>query len=274
MKIKCTYCRAFINDYDEVCPNCGGHNDNLKRNANNVPQTIEELKQWYVDHNLPNYYTTRFFIGENYLYPKAFGIYKDEQTGNFIVYKNKDTGERSIRYEGKDEAYAVNELYMKLKEEILHQKENNLHSGSTQIKSKKIVLSLGKILALCFFVQLLFGLIGFLIFTSTKSNGYYKYNDTYYYYQSGSWYKYSDYGGWHSATPPDELKSNSSDYYDSYSYSSDYDIDDFSDSDYYRPPSSSSSSSDSSYSSDWDSSSSWDSGSSWDSSSTDWSSDW
>lgn len=34
-----------------------------------------------------------------------------------------------------DEAYAVNELYMKLKEEILHQKENNLHSAP---KKKKI----------------------------------------------------------------------------------------------------------------------------------------
>lgn len=273
MKIKCTYCRAFINDYDEVCPNCGGHNDNLKRNANHVPQTIDELKQWYKDHNLPNYYTTRFFIGENYLYPKAFGIYKDEQTGNFIVYKNKDTGERAIRYEGRDEAYAVNELYMKLKEEILHQKENNLRFSGSHANQKKVVCSLGKIFALCALSQLVLWVVLFIAFSSTRSNGYYLYDDTYYYYQSGSWYKYSDYGGWSTTTAPDDLKSNSSDYYESSSYSSNYDIDSFADSDYYKPPSSSSSSS-SSYSSDWDSSSSWDSDSSWDSSSTDWSSDW
>lgn len=272
MKIKCTYCRAFINDYDEVCPKCGGHNDNLKRNANHVPQTIDELKQWYKDHNLPNYYTTRFFIGENYLYPKAFGIYKDDQTGNFIVYKNKDTGERAIRYEGKDEAYAVNELYMKLKEEILHQKENNLGSKSANANVRKIALSLTKIFACFIFVQLLFGIFLFVIFSSSKSRGYYLYDDTYYYYQSGSWYSYSATGGWSSTTPPKELKSNSSDYFESYGYSSDYDIDDFEDSGYYKEPSSSSSSSSSD--SDWDSSSSWDSGSSWDSSSTDWSSDW
>ena len=66
MKIKCTYCRAEINDYDEKCPNCGGQNHNLKRVGNEVPQTIEELKQWYQDMNLPPEEVTRFFIGKLY----------------------------------------------------------------------------------------------------------------------------------------------------------------------------------------------------------------
>lgn len=54
---------------------------------------------------------------------KAFGIYQDGD--QFIVYKNKANGERAIRYQGTDEAYAVNELYLKLKSEILNQKANN-----------------------------------------------------------------------------------------------------------------------------------------------------
>ena len=83
-------------------------------------KTIEELKQWYVDHNLPDENITRFFIGKNYTEKRAFGIYKDEQTGNVVVYKNKDDGTRAIRYEGKDEAYGVNELYIRLKEEIIN----------------------------------------------------------------------------------------------------------------------------------------------------------
>ncbi len=90
--------------------------------ATSLPQTIEELKQWYKDRNLPDENTTRFFIGKNYTGPKAFGIYKDEETGNFIVYKNKEDGSRAIRYEGNDEAFAVNELFQKLKEEIRKRK--------------------------------------------------------------------------------------------------------------------------------------------------------
>ena len=58
----------------------------------------------------------RFFIGINYKKPKAFGIYQDGD--QFIVYKNKANGERAIRYQGTDETYAVNELYLKLKSEI------------------------------------------------------------------------------------------------------------------------------------------------------------
>ena len=122
MKVKCEYCNGYIDESEEKCPTCGAPNKNFKRVANHTPTTIQELAQWYEDHDLPPYEVTRFFIGINNTEAKAFGIYKDESTGKFVVYKNKDTGERKIRYEGKDEKYAVNELYMKLKEEILNQK--------------------------------------------------------------------------------------------------------------------------------------------------------
>ena len=89
------------------------------------PKTIEELKQWYVDRNLPAENVTRFFIGKDYKGAKAFGIYEDEETGKYIVYKNKADGSRNIRYEGTNEEYAVNELYKKLKSEIYNQKNNN-----------------------------------------------------------------------------------------------------------------------------------------------------
>lgn len=54
MKIKCEYCGAFISDTYEKCPNCGGVNIHLVRNSNQAPHTIEELKQWYKDRNLPS----------------------------------------------------------------------------------------------------------------------------------------------------------------------------------------------------------------------------
>ena len=64
----------------------------------------------------------RTFIGEDYKGAKAFGIYKDETDGTFVVYKNKEDGTRAVRYKGSDEAYAVNELYQKMKERVAVQK--------------------------------------------------------------------------------------------------------------------------------------------------------
>ena len=90
MKIKCDWCGSWINDFDQVCPNCGGVNNNYNRHANGVPQTIEELKAWAKEMNLP-LEDMRTFIGEDYKGAKAFGIYKDETDGTFVVYKNKRT---------------------------------------------------------------------------------------------------------------------------------------------------------------------------------------
>ena len=123
MEIKCEYCGSIIKETDEKCPYCGATNQAVKRSADNTPKTIAQLKQWYEKRGLPPYEVTRFFIGINYTKPRAFGIY---QEGNeFIVYKNKADGQRAIRYRGTDEAYAVNELYLKIKSEILNQKEHN-----------------------------------------------------------------------------------------------------------------------------------------------------
>lgn len=265
MKIKCDYCRSYINDYDEKCPHCGAINTHLVRNANEAPKTIEELQQWYKDRNLPDENTTRFFIGKNHEGPRAFGIYKDDVSGNFIVYKNKSDGSRAIRYKGKDEAYAVNELYMKLKEEILNQKSHNSNQSNNKKKLKINLFTIYVIsLILVTFIIILVSIIASL----GPNRGYYHYHSNYYYYQSGSWYVYDDYyGEWTSTEAPRTLRDNYSDYYDSSYYDSNYDIDRFEDSSYYVEPSSSSDSS-------WDSSSDWDSGSSWDSGSTDWSSDW
>ena len=95
MEIKCEYCGAFMNDTDKTCPNCGAVNNKHKRVADHTPKSIEELKKWYEDRNLPPYETTRFFIGIDYKKPKAFGIY--EENGEFIVYKNKADESRAIR---------------------------------------------------------------------------------------------------------------------------------------------------------------------------------
>ena len=123
-KVKCEFCGAYIDASDEKCPNCGAVNVNYRRFTDATPKTIEELKEWYMARKLPPERVTRFFIGKDVKEPKAFGIYKDGR--DIIVYKNKANGQRSVRYQGKDEAYGVNELYMKLKSEILNQKNHRI----------------------------------------------------------------------------------------------------------------------------------------------------
>ncbi len=86
-----------------------------------IPKTIEELKD-YCERNGFTASKTRFFIGFNYQGARAFGIYKDEETGEFVVYKNKDDGTRNVRYRGTDEEFAVVELYDRLQKEIDNQK--------------------------------------------------------------------------------------------------------------------------------------------------------
>ena len=124
MKIKCSYCGAYIDDTNATCPHCGAPNEGVVRTTSTQPLTIEELQQWYADRHLPPAETTRFFIGEDYQGPRAFGIYRDPQSGNVVVYKNKANGQRAVRYQGTDEAYAVNEIFQRLKQEIIEQKSN------------------------------------------------------------------------------------------------------------------------------------------------------
>ncbi|MBR4461067.1 MAG: hypothetical protein IKS51_00570 [Erysipelotrichaceae bacterium] len=138
-QIKCEYCGSYIEETDKKCPYCNAVNRNFKRVVSGTPQTIEELKQWYQDRNLPPEEVTRFFIGKDIREARAFGIYRDGS--DFIVYKNKDDGSRAIRYQGTDEAYAVNELYLKLKSEILNQKSRNLSRSGTRSGSGTFTVS-------------------------------------------------------------------------------------------------------------------------------------
>ncbi len=227
MKIKCKFCENMIDDTNAVCPHCGAPNENVVRTTKSQPQTIAELKQWYSDRQLPPYEVTRFFIGENYRQPRAFGIYKDETSGNFIVYKNKDSGERAVRYEGTDEAYAVNELFMRLKQEIIQQKKGasgSSHSGShTSSGNGGLFGMIGTLVkgAFTMLSWLIMLLIGMSFIWSLGLNepkpGYYDFNGAPYYYfdQASQWYAIdSSTGDWQTRgtsleSAPEELQKKS-----------------------------------------------------------------
>jgi len=201
MKIKCNYCGNFFDDSQAKCPFCAAPNEGIKRTASDQPLTIEDLKKWYESKGLPPSETTRFFIGIDYKKPRAFGIYKDETTGEVVVYKNKDNGERAIRYKGTDEAYGVNELYQRLKQEIIEQKMNNVKkakNGSSGLAAATNQ-SYGKkpgffsrlngftafllLMAFCVVGTIVIVLgVGTVVVMTTPKVGYYNYQDNYYYY--------------------------------------------------------------------------------------------
>lgn len=261
MRVKCEFCGAMIEEANDRCPNCGAPLSGVNRTSSGQPKTIEELKAWYTAHHLPPEEITRFFIGKNISEPKAFGIYRDGN-GDFVVYKNKASGERAVRYKGSDEQYAVNELYQRLKAEIADQKGNRPANTTQQPPAKK------KKKKGCLIAIIIFTVLAMLtaIFDHSAPNGYYKYNGTQYYHQGSSWYYYDkETDDWYKSTEnididdknakdyqitnPEGKSFESTSWYDSGSHSDD---------------------------SGWDSDSDWDSGGgdSWDSGSTDWDSDW
>lgn len=113
MKIRCDYCGNYMEPTDKVCPNCSGVNNDTVNTESKTPKTIHELKIYCKVKNLP-LKGMHIHIDEDYKAPKAYGIYFDGK--NYIVYKNKSDGSRSVRYEGTDEEYAVKEMYLKIRD--------------------------------------------------------------------------------------------------------------------------------------------------------------
>ena len=283
MKIKCEYCETLYEDTAMHCPSCGAPNPNQKKDK--APKTIEELREWYKARNLPPEETTRFFIGKDIKEARAFGIYKDEH-GEFVVYKNKADGTRAIRYKGKDEAYAVNELYQKLKDEIVHQKNLSASRKSSSYRSSSYrggnpimrFIVTRPIAAVVVAIMIVGTLMSIVKGVRGVHNGYYYYNDRTYYDYYGTWLVYEapyydDYDSYSNEWTVTE-KPFSGNQYDDYFVSEDWNnnipASDFEDSTYYEEHHSSSSDSNWSSDSDYD----WDSGSDWDSGGSDWDSDW
>ncbi len=264
MQVKCDYCDSFYDDAEEACPYCGGKNSNVRRTNNETPQTIEEL-QAYCEQNGFTAEHTRFFIGEDYRGARAFGIYKDSG-GDFVVYKNKSDGSRAVRYQGRDEAYAVNEIYMRLQSEILNQKQHKIRmnaesGGGTRSRGGG---KHGGGMSVWLFIAIIFGICVLISAWASRKNGYYNYNNSSYYRLDNTWYLWDDVlNTWdYASSVPVEVEDNWKEYQsDVY----DYGVQDFKNTDFYSDWEESQSSS--SDDSDWSSSD-------WDSDYTDWDSDW
>lgn len=265
---QCPYCGATISSTDKFCGSCGAPNEAYVEDTERrvfLPKTIEELKEYCAERGMP-LLKMRFFIGEDYRRPKAFGIYRDGD--NFIVYKNKANGQRAVRYSGPDEAYAVNELFLKLLDECHNRgiypdgkMPESVTKGAAR-RQKKTSGLLAPVLAMIFCLALS-GIFAVISIAQHRNDGYYSTGDgTVYYHYGPHWYytyDTNDAGYWYEAdTFP------ASDYQD-YSlgedWNSDWGVSNFQNSSTWEELHESNSSS----SSDYDS---------WDSGDTDWDSDW
>lgn len=286
MKIPCDYCGSYISDTDSKCPHCGATNEHMRRTAEGVPTTIRELQDFCDRHSMP-LRQMRFFIGEDCQAPRAFGIYQD-RNGDFVVYKNKSDGSRAVRYCGKDEAYAVNELYQKLKVEVQLRRINDQRnrpkpmgsrfSSTAATTVRKSVKRIGCMYLIVILITML--LVSGTFFSvrdrvHSPVKGYYSYQNNDYFYNSGSWYTYNDaLGVWDDTTAADELRDHSSRYWEG----------NRADGDLTAHPEESTYTTSNVSSDSYDSSSSWDNDwddddwdydyDSWDSGNTDWDSDW
>ena len=262
---QCQYCGSSVRSDQASCPKCGAPNPNYVAETERrifLPKTIEELKEYCAERGMP-LLRMRFFIGEDYREPKAFGIYRD---GNqFVVYKNKADGSRAIRYKGPDEAYAVNEIFAKLLEECHNRGiyPDGMPSDSSGIKgamnntdTKKKITRITLLLCVVIFLMQIFLFIGNE--SRHRHDGYYRYNNGIYYNYGSSWY-YNN--GWSWIEADDSPVSNYEDYYAGTDYDSDWGGSDFHNSSVWQNLQESHSSSSSDYSD-------------WDSGGTDWDSDW
>ncbi len=258
---KCEYCGATITSEDQQCPQCGAPNPNYVPDGKRtvfLPKTIEELKEYCAERGMP-LLRMRFFIGEDYKEPKAFGIYQDG--AEFVVYKNKANGVRAVRYRGTDEEYAVNEIFQKLLEECHNRgiyPDGKPGGGTTRsAKSSWLSRNFVKLFLLAFAVSA--GLGFGLNFLSHHNDGYYLVDHGVYYHYGGSWYEDTADYGWIEVN--DAPVSDYSEYYVGTDYNADWGGTDFKSSEAWQKIEENHSSS----SSDYDS---------WDSSDTDWDSDW
>ena len=267
--LRCEYCGSSMSADVQTCPQCGAPNPYYLPGASAAPagtgrpRTIAELQNYCASKGMP-LEKMRFFIGEDYREPRAFGIYREGS--DFVVYKNKADGSRAIRYRGPDEAHAVGELYDKLMAE--HELRSNLRqpsasSGTTRSGGRRRGSFLRNIvlpLVILFALSSIFSAVSNRI--HHRNDGYYRVGEDLFYRYGAAWFMDSYGDDWYEVDsfPYEDYR----EYYQGNQYDDSWGGSSFTDSHIWEEIQSSDSDSGGD-SFDYDG---------WDSGDTDWDSDW
>ena len=246
-KIICRKCKTPLNPNTELahCPHCGADLTKAKAVVYRKPETLEELFD-FVDRNEIPVDDLHIYLCENEKDdPKAFGIYRTKK-GEYIVYKNKPKGERQFKYRGPDEAFAVNVMYMKLRENVdFRSRPKDKNTSKSEKRQKQIRMYRAAVAAIIVIVAAMLVNNGIqkVQVRQFGPTGYYTINGTtYYHVKKSEWYVFDkNQYHWIESTDPFQTRFgsndsvNRTDYFISETYKDEYrDIYDFSDRERYE----------------------------------------
>ncbi|MBR5342436.1 MAG: zinc ribbon domain-containing protein [Oscillospiraceae bacterium] len=190
MERTCSFCGLNIPDGAEVCPNCGApvaeSEAGLPRREG--PRSLDELKEYCREHRLSPE-KILFSIGEDSDEPRVNGIFR-EPGGDYVVFRNKSDGTRLERYRGPDEEEAVQVLYPRLRDELARRRSADYAASRSAGPVRRRAGCLSRSMLIVIILIIILSLV-FTFLDKRPSKGYYRFNEVYYYYESGEWYYYS-----------------------------------------------------------------------------------
>ena len=209
MDQKMVYRPDLAEDAEEFCPLCGAPVAPEEEPApepaapaqpETAPRTVTELlalcDSFEVD---PAAHS--FFIGKDEKDASGYGLFLDE-FGDYVFYRNHTDGRRAIRYKGRDEGYAVGELYRRMKaahvfrrpaarQESDESSRSHHHHSHRSHRQRRKARRMRRIIAAAVAVVACIVAAVVLRWQSLQpKDGYYHYQGRYYYLQHRQWYAY------------------------------------------------------------------------------------
>ena len=253
MDQKMVYRPDLAEDATEFCPLCGApvapmeepQPEATPAQPETTPRTVEELVA-LCDSFEVDPANHGFFIGKDEKDTPGYGLFLDA-FGDYVFYHNHSSGDRAIRYKGRDEGYAVGEMYRRMKAAHLFHRpaarqesdgssRSQHHHSHRSHRQRKKARRLRRIIAAAVAVVVCCVAAVVLRWRALQpKDGYYHYQGRYYYLQHRQWYAYdSVMDTWNKTQPDENVVDNHSLYYRSTYYWEGSPVSDFRQSGFYN----------------------------------------
>ncbi len=129
-----------------ICKNCGSRCDSGICKVCGTPQNITALRNWVIENNagiIPH----NLVIGKESVDPFVCGLYVDESTRDYVVYRTNECGFSRLLYQGQDEATAVYSLFSKLRDDMSRRAmmiyNSGIQAGNVSVVIRTVIFILG-----------------------------------------------------------------------------------------------------------------------------------